>query len=72
MLQLLQKNSARAVLWGRTGYSLLFRCCQLVRYLGGEMQVALPGWWVRSLSSANKNAVSAQAETFRVYVFVTG
>lgn len=72
MLQLLEKSSARAVLWGRTGYSLLLKCCWLVWYLRGGVQVALPGWGVRSLSSANKNALSAQAETFRVYVFVTG
>ena len=77
LLELLQKNSAKAVLWGRvaggkSSHSLLFKYCQLLQYLVGDMQVALPGWRVRNLSSANKNVVSTQAETFRVCIFVIG
>jgi len=52
--------------------SLLFKSCQLLQYLIGNMQVALPGWWVRNLSSANKNVVSTQAETSSVYIWYRG
>lgn len=52
--------------------SLLFKCCQLLQNFIGNMQVALPGWWAKNLSCANKNVVSTQAETFRVCIFVIG
>lgn len=52
--------------------SLLFKCCQLLQNFIGNMQVALPGWWVKNLSSANKNVAPTQAETFKVCIFVIG